>query len=156
MIEKTGDLWNSGADVICIPTNGQVITGGDAVTGRGLALQASKLDPDFKHRLGKHLREHGNIPGVVGRYEQSELVSFPTKADWRFRSRLPLIVQSCHGLVDMMTQRIEENPQYRIALPRVGCGLGHLAWPNVKPVLEEWFVKRNYEIWMPKKRYALL
>ena len=154
MIEKTGDIWTSGADWICITTNGFVKKDGRAVMGRGIALQATKKMPFVAALLGKKIHENGNIVQSIGTsygdYHTgfSHMVSFPTKNDWHEDSKMELIKKSCHQLRSMFNEIPPVGQRgMRIAIPRPGCGNGKLIWSNVKPVIEEILVEDNFEVW---------
>jgi spoIIIJ-associated protein len=60
------------------------------------------------------------------------IINFPTKRHWRGKSRLEDIET---GLVDLV-RVIEEHGITSVAIPPLGCGLGGLAWPMVKPRIE--------------------
>ena len=60
------------------------------------------------------------------------IINFPTKADWRFPSKMEWIVQ---GLEDLK-RVVKENGIKSIALPPLGAGNGGLAWNDVRPKIE--------------------
>ena len=57
------------------------------------------------------------------------IINFPTKRDWRARSRLADVEAGLSALV----AEIERHRIHSIALPPLGCGLGGLEWTEVKP-----------------------
>ena len=131
MKELTGDLWEVEADARVITTNGAVRKDGQAVTGRGVALQAKERWPIVASRLGAHLRVHGNVPSILSVHE-GPLISLPVKHHWRERADLSLIRLSLQLLVKL----VDDFGLQRVVLPRPGCGNGGLSWPDVKPLLE--------------------
>ncbi|MDV3458217.1 macro domain-containing protein [Sphingomonas sp. HF-S4] len=61
------------------------------------------------------------------------IVNFPTKAHWRYPSRIEWIEQ---GLEDLL-QFISENKVRSIALPPLGAGNGGLDWNEVRALMAE-------------------
>jgi hypothetical protein len=173
-VEAKCDLWTAEADARCITTNGYRKRNGNAVLGRGVALQAVKRFPDLEEQLGAKLEFQGNrvhvFPDLV--YDGAVIVTFPvktagTKADedlgnvvrhmrkkykpgqfvpgWATRARLNLIRRSAHDLIWHATQ----NGWKRVLLPRPGCGAGELKWPDVKEILEPILDERIWVISPP-------
>jgi O-acetyl-ADP-ribose deacetylase (regulator of RNase III) len=60
------------------------------------------------------------------------IINFPTKAHWRFPSKMEWIVQ---GLEDLKRVIKEKNIK-SVALPPLGAGNGGLAWKDVRPQIE--------------------
>lgn len=136
MIELKGDIWSVDTKWVCIPTNGCLDKRGNAVMGAGLAAQAAKMNPRMKRPLGNLISNFGN--NVYLFYTDHKLgkkiVSFPTKDHWKDNSSLELIEKSAKQLFVLQRERA---PRTKVAIPRVGCGLGGLKWEDVKPVLEK-------------------
>jgi hypothetical protein len=145
MRELPGDLWEiPDVDARGITTNGDV-AGPDrhAVMGRGVALQACQRWPGLDLELGRQLEQWGNHVLLLRRPDQPTLFStdgddpavlytFPVKHHWRDRASLELIRRSAHELVELA----DEEGWEAVALPRPGCGNGHLSWERtVKGVL---------------------
>ena len=159
MREEKGNIFARDCDVLCITTNGFAKASGEAVMGRGCALQAAKYIPSLPIILGASLKVHGNR--VVPLIENNGviLISFPVKPvsiiledksqvvrhmqnkfdigqfvpGWACVADLELIKQSAIQLETMTTN----NGWETIVLPRPGCGAGELNWLTVKPVLKE-------------------
>jgi len=132
--------------------------------GRGVAKQALNQYPGIDFTLGKHIRENGNLPGILydRNYPHSPIIlSFPVKPSikiwksdaelvphmrgkfgtgarvpgWACLADIVIIERSCRYL-----RIFAENRGFRrVALPRPGCGNGGLRWEEVKPVLYRWF-----------------
>lgn len=148
MLEKTGNIWESGADIICVTTNGIVKKDGRLVMGAGIARVARDKYPDFDYYLGECVRAFGNKPHLYSLPDAiGMLCSFPTKHHWKEDSDLNLIEESCKELVQI-TNKTEEvfGRPIRVALTRPGCGCGSLWWEDVKPVIERYLDER-FEIW---------
>lgn len=132
------DAGNTGL-AVCITTNGCTKKYyGTAVMGKGIARQASFSFPEVPAILGQRLREGGNHAYLLETYARGEkqvnMLSFPTKNNWRQPSDIELIRQSAKEIVAICDAcRIT-----RCYLPAVGCGCGGLDWKrDVEPVLRE-------------------
>lgn len=122
-----GDIWNLPADHRVITTNGIVKSNGAAVMGKGIALQAATRYPGIDFELGDLINKWGNHVFKLSH----NLISFPTKNDWRNRSELNLIKRSAEELALMFLQEEEVT----VLLPPPGCGSGGLKWTQVEPIL---------------------
>lgn len=133
MKEITGDLWElqPNYDAIVITTNGFVKNNGDAVMGRGVALQAKEKYPELPERLGRMLKYRGNKTSIFF-FGDDAIFTLPVKSHWRELANINLILRSIEGLVTMVTNLGYKN----VLLPRPGCGNGGLDWEMVKPVIE--------------------
>jgi O-acetyl-ADP-ribose deacetylase (regulator of RNase III) len=109
------------------------------VMGKGVALMFKEAYPEnFKAyeaackskevRLGKMFvtERRGEMFGPKW------IINFPTKADWRFPSKMEWIVQ---GLEDLK-RIVNEKGIKSIALPPLGAGNGGLAWKEVRTKIE--------------------
>lgn len=122
-----GNLWTYKADWRIIPTNGVIKKNGEAVMGAGLALQAKIRFPSLPKRLAAKIEQLGNHVAI---FEDIKIITFPTKNNWKDKSLLRLIEQSCIEIASL-----PYNDTF--AIPRVGCGLGGLRWEDVEPILKE-------------------
>jgi O-acetyl-ADP-ribose deacetylase (regulator of RNase III) len=134
---------------VVVPTNLYVKNDRTAVMGRGIAQQASHLDPQVPALYGEllltYVRNHvppGKVPRLsdlnVAELIQadfgSKMVFFPTKLTWNEDSNLDLIEKSFDALKKWLAShsRVE-----KVAIPRVGAGNGHLDWESaVKPLMK--------------------
>ena len=134
MLEVYGDFWEYPADVRLITTNGFVKNNGEAVMGRGVALQAKTRYPRFPKNFGTLLKEKGNHVMVItgATAPNHTLGTFPTKHNWFEKSDISLIRQSAEELRDIALR----NPSTTYLVVRPGVGNGQLAWIDVKPVIE--------------------
>lgn len=129
MIETVGNLWTYLCDARCVPTNGIIKSDGSLVMGAGVAKAANRRFPGLARRLGELVgSRHGNIPFY---FDDIGIISFPTKRHWRDKSSLELIARSANHLKWIA----DEHRLSKVALPRVGCGMGGLDWKDVKSVL---------------------
>jgi len=118
------------------------------VMGKGIALQFKEAFPentkaylkavkDKEFDLGKVLVVPVNtIQGV------SYIINFPTKANWRFPSKIQWIAA---GLDDMRNKLIAYNIK-SVAIPPLGCGNGGLDWDDVKDLILRKLSGLNIEI----------
>lgn len=142
MLEEVGDLWSLPADARIITTNGDTNNKGEAVMGRGCALEAKQKSMGIDRALGHLLKTFGNKPrflltpgDVLDDGTPCTLLTFPVKHHWRDKADLDLIKSSANIIEDMITA-VFENKKVRVVMPRPGCGNGHLDWANVKPILD--------------------
>lgn len=148
MREVTGNIWMVACDAIVIPTNGDVNRHGEAVMGRGLALQAARRYPLLPKVLAHLMRELGNC--VLDAYRPRHcpfIVTFPVKHHWHEPAQLYLIERSARELV-----ALADHHEYgRVALPRVGCGNGALDWADVRPIMERYLDDRFILVSLPSE-----
>lgn len=130
MLTAQVNLWKAylQGDWVAITTNGVLNSSGEAVMGRGCAWEAKLLLPELPRALGAAIAKTGNHVHV---WPEWRIATFPTKHHWRDPSSLPLIKQSAIELKAMADQ----HRWPRIFIPRPGCGLGRLRWPEVHAAL---------------------
>jgi len=150
MLEEFGDFWTIQGDARCITTNGALRSNGDAIMGKGIALQAKQRYPRIEYTLGRLIQKYGNHVFYLG----NGLISFPTKHHWRDnKSDIELIKRSAVELVSLFKGDvpIDNKSNRRILLTRPGCGSGNLNWTDVRPVLQtilnsnEFIVVNDYD-----------
>jgi len=135
--EDIWKYWEKG-NWIVITTNGNIKKNGEAVMGRGLALEAKQRFPDLPKQLGERLREYGN---KVFTFTKFRIITFPVKHKWYEKADLKLIEESCKGLNTIFQYNLSGIPT-PIYLSKVGCGNGKLNWKDVKPILEKYLDER--------------
>ena len=151
LVEQAGsaDIWTfyQQGYYIVIPTNGVVKKNGEAVMGKGLALDVARRWDWFPELLGRFITKSGSR---VYRFTNDEIddplhiFTFPTKENWRDPASLDVIWRSAvelRELVDEINER-SDGEMRAVYLPRVGCGAGGLRWRDVRPslrlALKEW------------------
>lgn len=135
MLEEFGDFWEIYGDARCITTNGALRTNGDAIMGKGIALQAKQRYTRIETALGRLIQKYGNHVYYIG----NGFISFPTKHHWKdYESDIGLIKRSAIELVSILKGDIpiKKKSNMRILLTRPGCGSGNLDWKDVRPVLQ--------------------
>lgn len=128
---KGGDILRSDADAIVIPVN----TIG--VAGAGLAKQWADK---YKDALSKykdvckdgHLML-GKVMIVRDEPKDKLFILFPTKGHYREHSYLTNIEVGLRA----MRWILEKYPIKTVAIPKLGCGLGGLAWVDVHKLIRE-------------------
>lgn len=134
MIEyKTGNILDDPSDAIVIPVNCV------GIMGAGLAKQAKLRWPKMYEEYREACREKLVRPGKVWIWLDGPklVMCFPTKRHFNDPSRLGDIeigIEAMHKWVSDVLD-LEDDPG-SIAVPPLGCGLGGLAWSDVKPLLE--------------------
>jgi len=139
-----GNAWDVylDYDALCITTNGTVKNNGECVMGAGIAKTAKEKFPKVPRILGTYIKKYGNRCFIIGKINNTHLVSFVVKHNWWENADIKLIKKSCKE-VSEMADKFGWN---KILLPRPGCGNGKLKWEDVEPVLQELLDDRFYVI----------
>ena len=130
MKEIKGNLWDyygRPRTIILITTNNYVKSNGQAVMGRGCALEAKKRFPGIAKKLGTRLKQSKGIHQL-----EEGVWSFPVKHSWEQPADLTLIKASAEQLGWIA----KGCPSSTYILPRPGCGNGRLLWMEVRPIIE--------------------
>ena len=133
------DIFASGAASLVDPVNCV------GISGKGLALAFKRWAPDAVEwyercaragavRIGETIPCLTFAPVDSGQYKRCPLIYFfPTKQHWRDGSRVEWIEA---GIVSLEARVVANAPtQDSVAIPALGCGLGGLAWQDVKPLV---------------------
>jgi O-acetyl-ADP-ribose deacetylase (regulator of RNase III) len=108
------------------------------VMGKGVALQFRRAFPANYDAYVAAVKRGEVEPGKMFSWEPGRLdglrviFNFPTKRDWRHKSRL---IDIEAGLDDLRRLLIERDVR-SVALPALGCGLGGLEWADVRERIE--------------------
>lgn len=139
-----GDLFKSKADALVNPVNCE------GVMGKGLAKEFKLRWPEMFRSYQQSCGAGELRPGGVVLYKHSvpNIVLFATKGNWRQPSQYVYIE-------DGLKQLKKELPTWlisSIAMPAVGCGLGGLAWPTVRGMIERQLadVQIRVEVYEPE------
>lgn len=128
IISSTGDIFKSGCEALVNPV--------DAVTGaqgKGLAAAFKRRWPDRCRAYRDACLEGRMCAGDVMLDDDGEpLILFAaTKGHWRSPSRLEWV----RGCLDRIVSWTEVEEIASIGIPALGCGLGGLAWTDVRPLI---------------------
>lgn len=133
MIEfKKGDILTEHTEAVVNTVNCV------GIMGKGIAAQFKKMYPDNFKSYFKACKNQEVQPGRMFTSQVSQLtnpkyvINFPTKRDWRAKSKIDDIKS---GLVSL-GQEIQRLQLQSISIPPLGCGLGGLNWGDVKPLIE--------------------
>ena len=108
------------------------------VMGRGIALQFKKAFPANFKAYAAACKRWEVKPGRMFVFETGALanpryiVNFPTKRHWRGKSR----IEDVEAGLKALAAEIEARNIRSIAVPPLACGLGGLAWDDVRPRIE--------------------
>ena len=155
MVEIKGNLWDwiDRADAICITTNGFVKRNGEAVMGKGCALQARDYYHGLAKTLGLAIKNNGNSCNPLVKDKGTWIYSFPVKhvqakinspkelvphmrnkfkigdiaPGWALKADSELILNSANQMLGLAN----EHNWNTIIIPRPGCGAGELNWAQV-------------------------
>jgi O-acetyl-ADP-ribose deacetylase (regulator of RNase III) len=112
------------------------------VMGKGIALQFRQAFPEMFRAYEKACKDGEVQLGRVDAFDLGGLVggprwiiNFPTKGNWRSRSRIEDVES---GLADLVRQ-VRALRIQSIAVPPLGCGNGGLDWNDVRPLIENAF-----------------
>lgn len=108
------------------------------VMGAGIARQFKKAYPEMFTEYKRACKAGEVTLGkmhVVKLTEGKYIINFPTLAHWSDSSQLVHIES---GLDDLIRVLQEEGIK-SIAIPPLGCGVGGLAWEDVRQLIEEAF-----------------
>jgi len=119
------------------------------VMGKGIALQFKDTYPDNFQIYRQACKEGSIAPGKLLITKEATLstepkwiINFPTKKDWRHRSKYEYIEDGLKDLVRIITQyRIKS-----IAIPPLGCGNGGLDRSQVKAIMEKYLGELDVDI----------
>lgn len=133
-------LFHSRTDALVNPVNCK------GIMGKGIALEFKKRFPEcltpYKQACNGGKLVPGKLlfvrliikPDLFGK-KRPGVILFPTKDNWRDKSRLDWIEQGLAYLKNIY----HEWDLKSIAMPQIGCGLGGLKWEQVKPIIERYF-----------------
>ena len=123
-----GDLFESGAEALVNPVNCV------GVAGRGLALEFKKRWPEVYECYRQDCERGWLRPGKLSvHYAEVAIIGFPTKRRWRDASRLDDIQTG----LPVLAAYLKSYAVRSVAIPALGCGLGGLAWADVRPLIVE-------------------
>lgn len=124
----TGDIFASDCEALVNPVNCV------GVMGAGLAKQFKQRYPEMFSDYAAWCATGGMAPGSISLWSTEEtpyVFLVATKDHWRDPSTLDYVKRCMDGLVLCAPDLVES-----IAVPALGCGLGGLAWADVKPIIE--------------------
>lgn len=112
------------------------------VMGKGIALQFKKAYPDNFKAYKAECDSESLVLGRIFVFDRQTMVgpryviNFPTKHHWKGKSRREDIESGLRSLVE----EVKGHGIHSIAVPPLGCGLGGLAWSEVRPMIERAFM----------------
>jgi len=143
MIEITkGDILKANAEALVNTVNCV------GVMGRGIALQFRKAFPRNYKSYESACKRQEVQPGRMFVYDSGSMVNpryiinFPTKRDWRSKSKMEDIDAGLVALVEEIRARNIRS----IAIPPLGCGLGGLKWQDVLPRIQRAFESLDNQV----------
>ncbi len=136
-----GDLFQSPAKVLVNTVN----TVG--IMGKGIAQDFKRLYPDM-FRQYQRLCENKQLSiGQLWLYKtpQKWILNFPTKVNWRQKSKPEYIEKGLQKFVATYDQKSINS----ISFPLLGCGNGELDWEKeVRPLMERYLKKLPISIYI--------
>ena len=101
--------------------------------GAGIAVQFKRRWPEMYAEYRRRCADGRLVPGSVFLWERStpKVFNLGTQAHWRVGATEAAVRSS----VELMLRTAEGMSMRRVAMPRVGAGLGGLPWPKVESLL---------------------
>ena len=136
--ERRGNILKANSQALVNPVNCV------GVSGKGLALLFRRAWPTNYLSYVMACKGGQLRPGRLHIFPTGRLgnpkwiINFPTKDDWRDKSKLIYI----EGGLDALVLQLLTNCIERVAIPPLGCGLGGLDWKDVKALIMERFAAR--------------
>lgn len=146
MIHKTGDLFTTGLVAI---GHGVNLRG---VMGAGVARLVREKYPDAEEKYVEACAANALHPGAVQVLELWDtciIVNMATQIAPGPHAKIDLIDLAARNVVMELTWRYG---LLKLAIPRIGCGIGGLDWDKVEPVFQaaEALVPGfEFEVWTP-------
>lgn len=111
------------------------------VMGKGIALQFKERFPNNLVAYISACKSGELVPGKmlvvkerIMSGEEKIIINFPTKKDWKHKSKYEYIEEGLKDLVNTIKRDEIES----IAIPPLGCGNGGLDWTMVKCLMEKY------------------
>jgi O-acetyl-ADP-ribose deacetylase (regulator of RNase III) len=103
--------------------------------GKGIAVEFRRRFPKMYAEYRRRCAEGLFTLGDVFAWTESKTTVFNlgTQKTWRSKAQLSAIEKAVHEMVRLAA----EQGLTKIGLPRIGAGLGGLAWEDVRALLEE-------------------
>ena len=107
------------------------------VMGAGLALEFKRRYPEMFGFYKWACKHRAISTGTLVYYNDyvKIIILFPTKQDWRSKSRIEYIEE---GLKFFVYSCSISKDIPSVSFPMLGCGLGGLKWGDVKPLMEKY------------------
>lgn len=143
--------------ILIITTNLQTNVKGNAVMGRGIALEARKRFPRCDEVLGNHLRtDNREHYTQIAHKRDCDLIvcAVPTKDHWKNPSTPQLIERALQSIIRIEVDIVQMGLIPIFLIPELGCGNGGLSWPDVKPLFTKYLVSNQFIIVHPALAYA--
>ncbi len=131
------------------------------IMGKGIALQFKDTYPNNFQVYQQACKDGTIIPGKLLVTKEATLssepkwiINFPTKKDWKHRSKYEYIEEGLKDLVRVISQyRIKS-----IAIPPLGCGNGGLDWSQEKTLMEKYLgtLEIDVHIYQPNEAVSEL
>jgi O-acetyl-ADP-ribose deacetylase (regulator of RNase III) len=130
------NIFDSHADVLVNAVNRVGVMGG------GIAKAFKDRYPlmyqDYRAFCERQMNDHEDW--VLHKWQGDErgpiIANLATKDHWKNDSELSLIHEGMLQLVDFVVHKaITTKKSLRVAVPKLGCGLGNLEWDMVRPVI---------------------
>jgi O-acetyl-ADP-ribose deacetylase (regulator of RNase III) len=136
--EFKGNLFDSEAKIIGHGCNCL------GLFGAGLALQMANRYPEMREEYMEECDAKRFNPGDVFFYKANDfwIANMATQYYPGRNAKIEYIIDSTQNLIDFAL----DNSIEKVSIPRLGSGIGGLAWDDVLQALEEEFGRHNVDI----------
>jgi O-acetyl-ADP-ribose deacetylase (regulator of RNase III) len=117
------------------------------VMGKGIAKTFKQIYPEMFRVYQEHCERGSQTPGALLLFKTNHkwILNFPTKRDWRNKSRLEDIELGLASFVESYQEHGIESA----AFPQLGCGNGELDWERqVRPLMEHYLSGIGIDIYV--------
>lgn len=154
VLETYGNIFDSIKDgyIPAIPVNAV------GVMGAGLAKQFAKTFPQFFPMYRDAIKNRwltADTPCMLSdNAENLSFIMFPTKYHWKNKSHIETINTALDRMKGIF-QNYNNGYPVKVSLPPLGCGLGGLAYKDVrKLIIDKYALDRNFliKLYKPKNK----
>ena len=105
------------------------------VMGKGIAREFKKRYPDMYKDYKRACRKKLLYVGTLDIWDDAkiQIINFPTKIDWKDKSRYEYIEK---GLLELHAY-LKNFGEIKVAMPALGCNNGGLKWKKVKKMIRK-------------------
>ncbi len=123
------------------------------VMGKGLALEFKHRFPENYKVYKKHCRKESIKIGVIFNHVENDIIimNFPTKIHWKNNSEYEWIEKGLKTLRASLITLSKTNPDFIVAIPKLGCNNGGLQWNVVKKLIQSALSDINLTIYICEK-----
>ena len=148
IVVAPGNIFDCHAEAIVNPVN--CVGSMGAGLAREFARRFPAMLPGYRDACARGDLQPGSL-FVYTTPDGRHVVNLATKDHWRDASTLSAIRIGARALRSFIDEGFG-RPIKSIAVPALGCGLGGLAWADVRPICEQWLGDAAAGVWLIEPR----